>query len=85
MKRSSLLLQESGVKGSVCQAPSGLAARGEWGETGWRWEEEDAERLLTLQSVLRSAGEPGYVTLLIMRGRPSRAPFVRESPSHVSR
>lgn len=26
--------------------------------------------MLTLQSVLRSAGEPGYVTVIIMRGRP---------------
>lgn len=37
---------------------------------GWWWEEEDAEGLLTLHSVLRSAGEPGYVTVIIMRGRP---------------
>lgn len=68
-----LLLQEFGVKGSVCQAPSGLADRQhvvQWEETRVAWEEEDAEGLLTLQSVLRSAGEPGYVTVIIMRGRP---------------
>lgn len=65
-------MQEFGVKGSVCQAPSGLADRQhvvEWAET----REEDAEGLLTLQSVLRSAGEPGYVTVIIMRGRPGLA------------
>lgn len=66
------LLQEFGVKGSVCQAPSGLADRQhvvQWEET----RQEDAEGLLTLQSALRSAGEPGYVTVIITRGRPGPA------------
>lgn len=71
------LLQKFGVKSSVCQA----RRAGRPAARGSRWEEISVAAgrkrmqrgLLSLQSVLCSAGERGYVSAIIVRGRPGLA------------
>ncbi|CAG06637.1 unnamed protein product [Tetraodon nigroviridis] len=73
VKSPNLLLQSFRVEGSVCQALGGLQASSTWrlGRDRGRGGRKRMRRgLLSLQSMLCSAGVPGYVTVLILRGRP---------------
>lgn len=85
------VLQKFGVKGSVCQARQAgrPAARGGlWEEIRVAAGRKRMQRgLLSLHSVLCSAGESGYVTVIIMRGSPGLAvcqPLTFSALSHNS-
>lgn len=76
VKGPDLLLQKFGVKGSVCQCSAGWQTSSTWRmgrDQGSGGRKRMQRGLLSLQSVLCSAGVPGYVTVIIMRGRPGLA------------